>query len=142
MDTPPEAMPNPAVLVLAGCRKLDWPHEQVRAVVQQQLSGTTPLLLIHPDDKPCALGDLVADALNCSVALVPENARAAEGDSTQHPMLNLAISVAETWSEINGPTSICVLNFPGGAGENELLMQARQLAATDRIPTTVIEISL
>jgi hypothetical protein len=142
METPPVLVSKAAVVVLADCRKLDWPPEHVRAVVQQQLAGTCPLLLIHTGDKPCALGDLVADSLSCSLALVPEKAKAAEGDATQQPMLNLAISVAEMWSEMNGPTSICVLNFPDGDGESELLMQARQLAAANRVPTTVIEISL
>ena len=144
-SSPAIAPSHSLVIVAGGGRDLLWLPAQIAAVLLARTSGQLVHGLLHGGARGAdrAIGR-AAFQLGWSVEVLPADWRRhgrAAGPIRNRELLELAISRAEALSSAAAPASVLVLAFPGAAGTDSLVREARRLAARAPVPLSVAQIS-
>ena len=144
-SSPAIAPSHSLVIVAGGGRDLLWLPAQIAAVLLARTSGQLVHGLFHGGARGAdrAIGR-AALQLGWSVEVLPADWRRhgrAAGPIRNRELLELAISRAEALSSAAAPASVLVLAFPGAAGTDSLVREARRLAAHAPVPLSVAQIS-
>ena len=142
---PAVAPSHSLVIVAGGGRDLLWLPAQIAAVLLARTSGQLVHGLFHGGARGAdrAIGR-AAFQLGWPVEVLPADWRRhgrAAGPIRNRELLELAISRAEALSSAAAPASVLVLAFPGAAGTDSLVREARRLAARAPVPLSVAQIS-
>ena len=144
-SSPAIAPSHSLVIVAGGGRDLLWLPAQIAAVLLARTSGQLVHGLFHGGARGAdrAIGR-AAFQLGWPVEVLPADWRRhgrAAGPIRNRELLELAISRAEALSSAAAPASVLVLAFPGAAGTDSLVREARRLAARAPVPLSVAQIS-
>ena len=142
----PEIAPARSLVIAAGGgRDLAWPHQRVAAELLARSGGRPVHLVLHGGARgaDAAIGR-AAHQLGWSSFVMPaewgRHGRAA-GPFRNRELFQQAIARAVAHTSPGHQSSVLVVAFPGGAGTDSLVQQARRMAARSPVPISVAQVS-